>query len=129
MERIAARRAQREDVWKWYLEEFEGTDEVELPEIPPGASSAYHLFTVWLPADRRDAVANDLRSKDIGCTVNFHPVHLLTYYRERYCLGSGAFPVAENISSRTLSLPFYPSLERHEVAQVGDAVRSALART
>jgi perosamine synthetase len=47
--------------------------------------------------------------------------------RETYGFGEGMCPVAEEVASRTLALPFYPQLEADDQERVVDALRAALA--
>ena len=53
-------------------------------------------------------------------------VHLQPYMREAYGFSEGACPVAEDVASRTLALPFYPQLEAEDQERVVEALRSAL---
>jgi perosamine synthetase len=47
--------------------------------------------------------------------------------RETYGFGEGMCPVAEEIASRTLALPFFPQLEAEDQERVVEALRGALA--
>jgi dTDP-4-amino-4,6-dideoxygalactose transaminase len=42
----------------------------------------------------------------------------MTFYRERFGYKPGMFPVAEEIGSRTISLPLYPKLTEKEIDYV-----------
>ena len=42
--------------------------------------------------------------------------------------GAGAFPVAEQVASRTLSLPIFPGIREEQLEHVVDAVRGGLRR-
>jgi len=126
LERIEETLRRRRRAWSWMLEEVGELDQVELPRIPPDCESACHLFSIWVEAARRDSILEALRARGIGCAVNFVPVHRLDYYRARFDLPAGAFPVAESIAARTITLPFYPSISRDEVTRVGRALREAL---
>ena len=46
--------------------------------------------------------------------------------RERYGFAEGMCPVAEDLSSRTLALPFFTALERDAQERVVEVLRSAL---
>jgi dTDP-4-amino-4,6-dideoxygalactose transaminase len=46
--------------------------------------------------------------------------------RERYGFREGLCPVAEDVSSRSLALPFHTLLEEDDQAYVADALRTAL---
>ena len=126
LERIDETLARRRRAWGWFIEEIDGIEGVELPRIPGGCESAFHIFSIRVDRSRRGPTLRALRERGIGCAVNFLPVHLLTYYREHFGIEAGALPVAESIGERTITLPFYPSITRDEVARVGRALRGAL---
>jgi dTDP-4-amino-4,6-dideoxygalactose transaminase len=46
--------------------------------------------------------------------------------RERYGFSEGLCPVAEDIASRTLALPFFPGIEPGDQEYVVETLRSAL---
>ncbi len=118
---LEQRRRRREEIARRYEAAFTPLAGVDFPRVPPGAVSARHLFTIWV--DRRDEFLARLQQRGIGVAVNYRAVHLLSYYRRRFGFRPGAFPVAESIGERTLSLPLYPSLQDHEVERVIQAVR------
>jgi UDP-4-amino-4-deoxy-L-arabinose-oxoglutarate aminotransferase len=120
LEGLEQRRQRREEIARRYEEAFAALPGVDFPRVPSGAVSARHLFTIWV--DRRDEFLARLQARGIGVAVNYRAVHLLSYYRRRFGFQPGAFPVAERIGERTLSLPMYPSLQDHEVELVIQAV-------
>ena len=77
----------------------------------------------------RDALLDALTARRIGTGVHYRGVHLHPFYRDRYQLEPSAFPVATDISSRTLSLPLGPDLTQADIVDVVDALRSALGGT
>jgi dTDP-4-amino-4,6-dideoxygalactose transaminase len=87
---------------------------------------ALHLYVVRVDAERAGATRNDyqhaLAGENIGTSIHFLPVHLLSWYRERY--PDVSLPVAERAGAEVLSLPLSPA---HTDADVEDAI-SALQR-
>jgi dTDP-4-amino-4,6-dideoxygalactose transaminase len=108
----------RGEIYRRYEEAFGGIDGIELHATRPEARHAYHLFTILVDAGRRDAILEELQKRGVGVSVNFYPVHLMTYYRERFGFKPGMFPVAEDIGARTISLPLYPKLTETEIDYV-----------
>jgi dTDP-4-amino-4,6-dideoxygalactose transaminase len=111
----------RRQVASWYREALADLP-IQLPVEREWAEAVYHLFVVRL--DRRDEVMAALRADGIGCTVHYAtPMH-----RQPAVLRLGirppALPVAEQYSSRAMSLPVYPTMGRADV----DAVAQSLAR-
>jgi dTDP-4-amino-4,6-dideoxygalactose transaminase len=107
-----------------YLGAFNGLDFLVPP--PHGPSHAWHLFIVRLRAGRlsidRDTFIEELQAKGIGVSVHYIPLHVMSYYRDRYGLKPGDFPVSLAASESCISLPLYPSLMDDEVERVISAV-------
>jgi perosamine synthetase len=54
-------------------------------------------------------------------------IHLMSFYRERFGHREGEFPVCEDVSRRSLALPFFPQITEGQVARVADVLREVLA--
>lgn len=85
----------------------------------------HHLYVIEV--EHRDAVRDSLTRAGIECGIHY-PValHLTPAYRD-LGYGPGAFPVAERLAGRILSLPMHPYLTESQVEQVVDTLRSVLA--
>jgi dTDP-4-amino-4,6-dideoxygalactose transaminase len=126
IDRLEGLLERREAIARRYEEAFADLEGVSFPRVLPGSRSARHLFTLWVPAARRDAMLGELQDRGVGVAVNFRPIHLMRFYRERFGFAPGAFPVAEEIGARTITLPLYPKLTDAEVEHVIGTVRSLL---
>lgn len=120
--RLEAWTAARRKVAALYDEGLKGLP-VKLPPLgSDGTKPVFHLYT--LRTERRDALAEHLRSRGIGTGV-YYPasVHQQPAYA---ALGAkaGPLPVAEAASREVLSLPMYPELPGADAARVVEAVRS-----
>jgi dTDP-4-amino-4,6-dideoxygalactose transaminase len=94
-----------------------------LPEPPDHAVHAHHLYPVLAGGrQERDAMREHLHQARIGTGVHFAPVHLLTWYRERFGFAPGDLPVAEDLGARTLSLPLSPALRDSDVERIAKRV-------
>ena len=88
---------------------------------------SWFVYVVALPASvDRARVMAELRAKGIGTAEYVPCVHLQPYMRETYGFAEGACPVAEEVASRTLALPFYPQLEAEDQERVVETLRAAL---
>lgn len=75
----------------------------------------HHIYPVLLPAGvDRDEVSLALKEWNIGTSVHFIPLHLHSYYAGR----EGAFPVAEALFARVLSLPMWAGMCEDDVDYV-----------
>lgn len=123
LEKIEERLERRHEIARRYKEAFDD-EGIEYIGAAEGMKSACHLFTILV--EERDRVIAQMNAKGIGVAVNYNPIHLTSYYRERYGYKEGDFPVAESIGRRTLSLPLYPGMSDEEVRYVIDALKDII---
>ncbi|MCB0276902.1 MAG: DegT/DnrJ/EryC1/StrS family aminotransferase [Calditrichaeota bacterium] len=123
-EALAARRR----VGEWYQAFLQTIGGVSPFSIPDGTLHSFYKYPVLLsPPLTRENIGRELRAEHQVQTGSIYwpPCHLQPFYREAmYCPGD--FPVAEDILSRTLALPIYPTLSREEVELVCQALQIAL---
>ncbi|MGI8729649.1 MAG: DegT/DnrJ/EryC1/StrS family aminotransferase [Solirubrobacteraceae bacterium] len=102
------------------------------PTSPPEAVHARHLYRILTPTDGpldRDGLIAALAAEGIGTGVHYRAVHLHPYYRDRYELAPERFPIATDMSERTLSLPLSPALTEADQRDVAAALTSAMERS
>jgi dTDP-4-amino-4,6-dideoxygalactose transaminase len=119
---------QRREAAERYREALADTPVQLPPGDPEDARQVFHLFVVEVPdGDERDRVLGELRADGIGAAVHYPtPVHLQPAWSE---LGEpGAFPAAERLAQRALSLPVFPGITPAQVDRSAAALRRALAQ-
>ncbi len=126
MKKIDRMLTRRREIFHRYQEAFGEMDEIDLHTVKPECRHACHLFTILVEPARRNHILGQLQERGIGVSVNFHPLHLMSYYRERFGYREGMFPVAEEIGSRTISIPLYPKLTDEEMEYVIDSVKAVI---
>ncbi|HUF62701.1 MAG TPA: DegT/DnrJ/EryC1/StrS family aminotransferase [Verrucomicrobiales bacterium] len=96
---------------------------VKTPVIAPGNTSVYAQYTIQI--DEPGRVQAQLWEKGIP-SVSYYvvPLHLQPVF-DGLGLRKGAFPVAEAVSQRCLSLPMSPGLTESDQERVVDAVCEA----
>lgn len=102
-----------------YDELFNET-EIVAPEFHEDQSHTYNLYTIQMRD--RDRLRNYLREKKIGSAVYYPmPLHVQPCFKS---LGyhEHAFPTAENVAKKVISLPIYPGLKKHEIERVSETV-------
>jgi perosamine synthetase len=75
----------------------------------------------------RDVVLARLAAEGVEAGLYVPCVHLQPYMRERYGFSEGLCPIAEDVASRTVALPFFPQLEAEDQERVVDVLRSAIS--
>lgn len=117
--------ARRAEIAAIYQRELAGLAGLGLPGAAPyECVHPWHLFTVLAP--ERAAFMERLREQGVGTGLHFEAVHLHTYFRERFGYREGSLPIAEEVCSRIVSLPLFPSMTDDDVADVVEAVRRAV---
>ncbi len=108
-----------------YRSVLEGVGDLMLPRESAQATHVYHLYVVQTGA--RDELRAHLARAGIQTGIHYPvPIHEQEAYRD---LGyrSGAFPVAERLAGRILSLPMFPELDQAQIERVGAAIRDFFA--
>jgi dTDP-4-amino-4,6-dideoxygalactose transaminase len=104
-----------------YTRALQGAPSVKLPAEAPGMKSAWHLYTIRVPA--RDALQKHLAGQGIATAVHYpRPIHL----QPAMALAGGRtgdLPVSEQLSAEVLSLPLYPELPQQAVKEIASEVR------
>ena len=67
-----------------------------------------------------------MQEQGVACSVHFIPLHLMSYWRDRYSLLPEDFPVATESFARVVSLPISSALTDAQVDRVVTAVRRTL---
>ena len=75
----------------------------------------------------RARVMDDLRARGVGTAEYVPCIHLQPYMREQFGFREGLCPVAEEMTARTLALPFHTRIEEGDQAYVAEALADALA--
>lgn len=128
LERLDEILAARARVAAWYDELLaEHAPEIVRPCAPPaGSTRSWFVYAVQLPPgsteQQRNALITHLRARGIGCNHYFPCIHLQPFYRGQFGYAPGDFPVTEDVSARSLALPFYNRLTRDDIAIVAREV-------
>jgi dTDP-4-amino-4,6-dideoxygalactose transaminase len=93
---------------------------------------AWHVYALRLNLERltiaRNEFISELRTRNIGSSVHFIPVHLHQYYCQKYAYKPEDFPIALREYHRIVSLPLSPSMTDEDVNDVIEAVTSIVQR-
>ena len=103
-------------------------DGVELPCVDDEAHArSWFVYVVLLPdAATRERVIAAFEREGVGYNRYLPSIHLQPYMRERFGFGEGLCPVAEDVSSRSLALPFFTGIEAGSQQRVAEVLASAL---
>lgn len=113
-----------------YNEAFALLPEIATPEVTTGQRHAWHIYVIQVMLDRikidRGQFIQELRTRNIGTSVHFIPVHLHPYYQERFGYRRGDLKQAEQLYDCIVSLPLYPGMTDEDVQDVVRAVHDVV---
>jgi dTDP-4-amino-4,6-dideoxygalactose transaminase len=82
---------------------------------------AHHLMPVLLPAGAdRIALMEKLKAAGIQTSLHYPPVHLFSYYQQRF--GRTVLPRTEAVAARELTLPLWSELGGNSLAKVTNGI-------
>jgi perosamine synthetase len=120
LRRAAARR------YGQLLRNVEGLDAPLEDDADHVRSWFVYVVTLERGTDRERVIA-ELERQGIATSRYLPSIHLQAYMRERYGFREGLCPVSEDLSRRTLALPFFTAIEAEDQERVAEALRATLA--
>jgi perosamine synthetase len=127
LERVNWHLQRRAEIAAWYKEELADVPGITWQAEKEWAGPAHWMFSIILSDDihaDRDAVMSYLEKRGIETRPVFYPMHILPPYLE--LARNEAYPVADRLARRGLSLPTWAGLTREDISFVCDAVRECL---
>lgn len=102
----------------------------DCPHVSIPVKKRDHVYNQYIiKIDKnRDSFARELLEAGIHTSLHYIPIHLLSYYKNKYGLKINDFPVALKVYQQVLSLPIYNALRDDEVAYVCEKVQQ-IAKT
>ncbi|HEY1355787.1 MAG TPA: DegT/DnrJ/EryC1/StrS family aminotransferase [Solirubrobacterales bacterium] len=127
VEKLDAMLESRSRVAARYAEALAAVEGVDAPTPGQGEERrGWFVYPVRLPpgADR-DATIARLAERGVASKAYMPCIHLFPHLRE-LGYGEGDFPVAEEASSRSLALPFFPQMTESQVERVCQELAAAI---
>jgi dTDP-4-amino-4,6-dideoxygalactose transaminase len=127
LEKLDRMQQRREEIAKVYNDTFGAMPQLIVPKAAAYTKHSWHLYVLQLDLSKltisRDKFIEEMGNENIGVSVHFIPVHLMSYYVNTYGYKEGDFPVTESYFDRIVSLPLYPSMRDEDVEDVVFAVK------
>lgn len=103
---------------------------IRLPSVRPEVVSGWHLYAVRFDPVAlritRDEIIERLKESGIGTSVHFIPLHMHSYYRDRYGMTLEHFPVASEAGETLMSLPFHTKLSDEDQEYIAEKLAALL---
>ncbi|MBN1994183.1 MAG: dTDP-4-amino-4,6-dideoxygalactose transaminase [Anaerolineae bacterium] len=117
----------RQKVWWRYYQQMADLETAGLiirPGLDPQTEHNGHIYAFRVAGEaneaarRRNALLDYLKSRGVGATFHFIPLHSSPYGQERLGYKEGDFPITERVSASLVRLPLYPELSSEQVDYV-----------
>ena len=124
--------AKRKKVAGLYNEKLQGVKDLQIPYNSKESTLSWFVYVVILSEEfagkKRDAIMQEMKIRGIKCSNYFQTIHLQPFYKNEFGYKAGMYPVAENISKRTLALPFFNNLKEEEINTVVKNLKEILQK-
>jgi len=130
MERIEEILEKRAKVAGMYGEKLAKVEEVQVPYIADYVNKmSWFVYVVRLKRGiDRNKVIKYLNEAGVQCKPYFTPIHLQSFYREMFGFKEGDFPITEDVSSRTIALPFFSNLKEEQIDYVVEKLKEGIVK-
>jgi len=128
MERIEEILDKREKVAEMYGKKLAEVEEVQVPFIADYADKmSWFVYVVRLKRGiDRNKVIRFMREGGIECKPYFTPIHLQPFYKKMFGYKRGDFPITEDVSDRTIALPFFNNLREEQIDYVVEKLKEGI---
>jgi len=128
MARIEEILDKRAKVAGMYGEKLAEVEEVQVPYIAPYVSRmSWFVYVVRLERGiDRNKVIKYLNEEGVQCKPYFTPIHLQPFYRKMFGYKEGDFPVTEDVTGRTIALPFFNNLKEEQIDYVVEKLKEGI---
>lgn len=119
LDRFNEKRQKLVDAYKKHL----AKTGVRFQTVKSYTTHSHNLFPILLPDNlvkHRDEIVEKIKEKNIGSNVYYIPLNFHPYYQQTYGWKKGDVPITEDIFSRLINLPLYPSLTMSNIKYICD---------
>jgi len=104
--------------------------EIKIPSVAQNVKMSWFVYVIMLSRKYskkdRDLIIKEMAKKGIQCSTYFQSIHLQPFYRKMFNYKLGSFPISENVSQRSIALPFYNNLKEREINYVVKTLKKIL---
>ena len=113
----------RESIVNNYQSQLKDIDGIVCPRLKcQDMKHSYHLYIIRLIPEKwiisRDEMIQLLNSYGIGTSVHYTPIHMHSYYKNKYGYLDKDYKRAKYFSDNVITLPLYPILKDEDVSYI-----------
>lgn len=119
MQRIKEILGKRARIAALYNKKLKDVEGLEIPYIKPGNKLSWFVYVIKLSEKfagrKKEIIIKEMDKRGISCGRYFQTIHLQPFYKNEFGFKEGDFPISENVSERTIALPFFNNLTEKEI--------------
>lgn len=126
LEKLKAANHRRSDLSAHYSALLENQEEIEIPfQVVNEKKLAYHIYPILLSARiNRETLFNSLKEKGIQASIHYPSIKSFSAYKEE--LKKFETPNCDQICTREITLPLYPTMSEEAVELVVNSLNAAI---
>lgn len=119
LKKLDRNNGRRAKVTEQYIEGLKNIPWISIPFQNSNEKSSYHIFPILLSEDiKRNEFIERLKEKGIQTSIHYPPIHLFTYYKERFGYKEEMLPKTEYAGKHEVTLPLHPKISEEEFEYV-----------
>jgi len=122
LEHVAEWNKRRIEIVNKYCDGLKLIDGISIPKYMQNDNHAWHLYIIKISPNKwrigRDEIIELLNRCGIGTSVHYIPVHMHSYYINKYGYRPEDYPVAKRLFESVISLPLYPKMNNEQVEYI-----------
>jgi len=121
MKRINEINVLRIKIAKYYNSKIKMIEGLTIPKTSNDRNHIFHLYTIKIEKAyhlSRDELFLKLHKKGIGTSVQYYPLHLMSYIKNKFKIRKNDFPVSNTIKDQIMCLPIFPKMNQKQIDYV-----------
>lgn len=117
MNRVNQINNQRINIAQKYNKRLRNIEGITIPKKAENRNHIFHLYTIKIDKNypmTRNELNKKLFDAGIGTSVQYIPLHLMSYYKENFRLSERDYPKANRLYNEILCLPIYPKMRNKQ---------------
>lgn len=124
LKRLDGNNEKRREIVEEYKKRLEKISRISVPFKNYKEKPSYHIFPILLAEDiSRNEFIDKLKEKGIQTSIHYPPIHLFTYYRNKFGFEEGMLPKTEFVGEHEVTLPLYPMMREENVEYIINHIR------
>ena len=120
--------SERQHWANFYREQLSGLDWLRTPNASPEDTHAWQAFVTFVDPQlspfSRNEIMDKLQAKGVATRPGTHAVHLLGFYKEKFKISAGQYPVATECDHNTMAIPLHNRMTAEDYHYVVDSLLS-----